>query len=145
MMQTSPAGRALIEKFEGLRLTAYRDTGGIWTIGYGHTNGVTPGMSINQPQADQFLKEDLASAAACVNLHCDAQLTQNQFDALVSFAFNIGNGAFASSTLLRLLNADDYTGAAGQFGRWVHDASGNVEPGLVTRRADERALFEKPL
>lgn len=141
ILKTSDAGRTFIEAHEGCRLTAYRDGAGIWTIGYGHTNGVVPGMTINQTQADAFLAADLGAVERCLAGTVRVPLTQNQFDALACFIFNIGGGAFASSTLLRLLNTGDARGAANQFGRWIHDAAGSVEPGLVTRRADERALF----
>jgi len=143
VMKTSDAGRAFIEAHEGCRLLAYRDGAGIWTIGVGHTNGVVPGMAINRAQADAFLAADLGAVERCIEVTVGVPLTQHQFDALACFIFNVGGGAFASSTLRRLLNAGDDEGAANQFGRWIHDAAGSVEPGLVTRRADERALFER--
>jgi lysozyme len=141
-LRTSDAGRAFIEAHEGCRLAAYRDGAGIWTIGYGHTNGVAPGMVIDRAQADAFLSADLVAVERCIERTVSVPLAQNRFDALADFIFNVGGGAFASSTLRRLLNAGDVEGAADQFGRWIHDANGTVEPGLVTRRADERALFE---
>lgn len=140
-MNVSEAGRQFLEQHEGLRLTAYQDGGGIWTIGYGHTNGVYPGMTCSQEQADAWLAEDLQSVQGTIAETVKVPLTQSQYDALASFIYNIGGGAFASSTLLRLLNESEYSAAADQFPRWVHDAAGNVEPGLVTRRNDERALF----
>ncbi|MBP8282382.1 MAG: lysozyme [Chromatiaceae bacterium] len=139
-LTTSPAGIALIQAHEGLRLTAYRDPVGIWTIGYGSTSHVHPGMQITRDQATLRLYHDVDDAEATVNRRVTVPLTQSQFDALVSLVFNIGGGAFRKSTLLQKLNAGDYAGAAGEFGRWVK-AKGRVLPGLVTRRAAERALF----
>ena len=140
-MKVSPKGLALLQAFEGCKLSAYRDGGGVWTIGYGHTRGVADGLTCLQAQADAWLVEDLAPAEQGVTRLVQVPLVQGQFDALASFAFNCGVAAFAASTLLRKLNARDYRGAADEFPRWVHDAPGNVEPGLVRRRAQERALF----
>jgi lysozyme len=146
-MQVSPNGIALTESMEGLSLTSYPDPGTgaePWTIGYGHTGpGVTPGMTITQAQAQAFLQEDLARAAQAVNGLVHVVLNQNQFDALCDFVFNVGAGNFRSSTLLRLLNAGNYAGAANQFAVW-NLAGGRVLPGLVTRRAAEAALFNTP-
>ncbi len=137
----SSKGLALTEQFEGLRLTAYQDSVGVWTIGYGHTGAdVHPGLTITQQQASALLLKDVASAAADVNRLVTVSLTQNQFDALVDFVFNAGGGNFASSTLLRNLNAGNYAGAAAQFPRWVH-AGNQILPGLVARRKSEQALF----
>ena len=136
----SPAGLALIQLSEGLRLTAYRDAGGIWTIGYGSTRGVKGGMRITPDQAVQRLLADVADAEATVNKRVTVPLAQHQFDALVSFVFNVGGGAFRKSTLLEKLNRADYAGAANELSRWVK-ANGRVLPGLVKRRAAERALF----
>lgn len=143
-MKTSDAGVALIEEFEGCVLHAYPDpgTGGEpWTIGYGHTHGVQPGDICTREQAIEWLKEDLQWSEAAVSQYITVPLEQNQFDALVSFVFNVGQGNLAQSTLKRLLNAGDYAGAAGQFGRWVNGPNGPL-PGLVRRRAAERAMFE---
>ena len=145
-MKTSEKGLQLIAGFEGLRLAAYPDpgTGGEpWTIGYGHTDGVRPGDRCTEAQAMGWLQDDVRFAEAAVARNVTVALEQNQFDALVSFTFNLGAGAFAQSTLLRLLNRGDYAGAAGQFGRWVHVGAA-VLHGLVRRRAAERALFETP-
>lgn len=137
----SSKGLTLTEQFEGLRLTAYQDSVGVWTIGYGHTgDDVHPGLTITQQQASALLLKDVASAVADVNRLVNVPLTQNQFDALVDFVFNVGGGNFASSTLLRNLNAGNYAGAAAQFPRWVH-AGNQILPGLVTRRKAEQALF----
>ena len=140
-MKMSSQGLATLQTFEGCRLLAYRDGGGVWTIGYGHTRGVADGLTCLQAQADAWLAEDLAPAEQGVARLVQVPLVQGQFDALASFAFNCGVAAFAASTLLRKLNARDYVGAADEFPRWVRDAQGNVEPGLVARRAQERALF----
>lgn len=141
MMQISKAGLDLIKQFEGLYLNAYRCPAGVPTIGYGHTAGVAMGQTITQQQADDYLRRDVRQFERAVSRLARVPLTQGQFDALVSFAFNLGEGALAQSTLLRLLNAGDYAGAAAQFDRW-NKAGGRVLPGLVRRRAAERALFE---
>ena len=141
VMQISKAGLDLIKQFEGLYLNAYRCPAGVPTIGYGHTAGVAMGQTITQQQADDYLRRDVRQFERAVARLVTVPLTQGQFDALVSFAFNLGEGALAQSTLLRLLNAGDYAGAAAQFDRW-NKAGGRVLPGLVRRRAAERALFE---
>ncbi|WP_312669742.1 lysozyme [Stutzerimonas nitrititolerans] len=140
-MQTSQRGIDLIKRFEGLRLAAYDDGVGVQTIGYGHTAGVKAGMAITAEQAVQFLREDLHSAESDIDRLVTVHLCQHQFDALASLVFNIGGTAFRDSTLLRKLNAGDYAGAAIQFDRWVH-GGGKILPGLVKRRAAERAMFE---
>ena len=142
-MKTSPKGIALIKSAEGLRLKAYPDpgTGGLpWTIGYGSTSGVTRNMVITEAQAEQMLAADLVRFERIVERAVQVPLNQDQFDALVSFTYNVGEGNFTKSTLLRKLNAGDTAGAAEQFSRWVH-AGGKVLSGLVKRRAAERALF----
>lgn len=144
-MQTSPAGRKLIEKFEGLRLKAYRDSVGVLTIGVGHTSKagppkVTAGMKITAEEADQILASDLAKFEKAVSDSVKVPLTQNQFDALVSLCFNIGPGNFGRSTLLKVLNLGKYEAAASQFLKWVR-AGGRVLLGLVRRRKEEAALF----
>ena len=141
-MSISPAGIAMIQAHEGLRLTAYRDAGGVWTIGYGSTGGVRRGMTITRDQAVLRLYQDLDEAEATINSRVTVPLTQPQFDALTSLVFNIGGGAFRKSTLLQKLNTGDYAGAAAEFNRWVK-AKGRVLGGLVTRRAAERHLFER--
>jgi lysozyme len=132
----------LTEQVEGLRLTAYQDSVGVWTIGYGHTGSdVRPGLTITQEQASALLQQDVAGAVAAVNRLVTVTLTQNQFDALVDFTFNEGQGNLASSTLLRELNAGNTAGAAAQFLVWVY-AGGVQLPGLVKRRQAEAALFQ---
>ena len=138
----SDQGLALTEQFEGLQLTAYQDPVGVWTIGYGHTGSdVQPGLTITQEQASDLLLQDVAGAVAAVNRLVTVPLTQNQFDALVDFTFNVGQGNLASSTLLRELNAGNTEGAAAQFLVWVY-AKGVELPGLVKRRQAEAALFQ---
>ncbi|MGR2662499.1 lysozyme [Chromobacterium haemolyticum] len=140
-MKTSAKGITLIQKSEGLRLKAYQDSVGVWTIGYGHTGpDVTPGLVITQAQADALLARDLEQFEAGVARLVKVPLNQNQFDTLVCFSFNLGLGALQGSTLLRLLNAGDYAGAAAQFPRW-NKAGGKVLPGLTRRRVAEQALF----
>lgn len=138
---TSEAGQRLIAKFEGLRLDSYQDQKGVWTIGYGHTGpDVTPGLSITQELAEHLLSKDLQVAELVVNHTVKVLLDQNEFDALVSFVFNLGGRSLANSTLLTLLNKGDKAGAAAQFKRWNH--VGGVENlGLTKRRAAEAELF----
>ncbi|MEO9385901.1 lysozyme [Chromobacterium phragmitis] len=143
-MHINAAGLNLIKQFEGLRLIAYQDAVGIWTIGYGHTGpDVAPGKAITQLQADQLLQNDLARFESGVSNLVKVPLNANQFSALVSFSYNLGLGNLQSSTLLRLLNQRDYAGAAGQFPRW-DKAGGRVLPGLSRRRLAEQALFQAP-
>ncbi|NII73244.1 lysozyme [Dyella sp. SG562] len=130
----------LVKSFEGCSLTAYTDSVGVLTIGYGHTGGVRPGQTISQDQADAFLVNDLATASAAVAQRVEVPLNQNQFDALTSFVFNVGGGAFHDSTMLRLINQRNFEGAAAEFERWRY-AGGRVLPGLLRRRIAERTLF----
>lgn len=136
----SQNGLDLIKGFEGLRLSAYQDSAGVWTIGYGHTGNVKPGDRITQAQADELLQKDTAWAQQAVRDQVKVPLSQGQFDALTSFTFNLGAGALEKSTLLKKLNAGDYAGAQAEFGKWVH-AGGEVLQGLVRRRAAEADLF----
>lgn len=138
----SDAGFALTKKFEGLRLAAYQDQVGVWTIGYGHTGAeVHREMTITEDQADQLLRKDIASAVACVNRAVTSTISQSQFDALVDFAFNLGCGRLMNSTLLRCVNAGEFAQAASQFLLWAH-AGGAVVPGLLARRQAEMAMFQ---
>lgn len=142
-MKTSAKGREFIKGFEQLRLKAYPDpgTGGKpWTIGWGHTKGVMQGDRITQEQAEAFFSEDLAVFELTVNSAIKRPMTQNQFDAMVSLAFNIGGPNFAQSTLVKKFNAGDVQGAADQFPRWKF-ANGNEMLGLIKRRAAEREMF----
>lgn len=140
-MKISQRGIDLIKHFEGLRLKAYKDSVGVPTIGYGHTDGVKMGQEITEAQAEQLLKDDLARFEVGVQeVVRPLTLTQGQFDALVSFAFNLGLGSLRSSTLLKKLKAGDVSGASFELQRWVY-AGGQKLPGLVKRREAERALF----
>lgn len=144
-MKISDDGMALIKRFEGLRLQAYQDSVGVWTIGYGWTQPVAgrkvgAGMAIDAATAERLLICGVAQFEQGVERLVTAPITQGQFDALVSFAYNLGLRALENSTLLRRLNAGDRLGAADQFGRWVN-AGGVRLDGLVARRAAERALF----
>lgn len=144
-MQTSDKGIALIKQFEGCKLTAYQDSVGVWTIGYGWTQPVDgkqvrAGMAIKQETAERLLKTGLVSYESDVSRLVKVGLTQGQFDALVSFAYNLGARSLSTSTLLRRINAGDYAGAADEFLRW-NKAGGKVLNGLTRRREAERALF----
>ena len=137
----SKDGLALTQEFEGCRLKAYQDQVGVWTIGYGHTGpGVVDGLTITQEQADALLASDITAASSFVNQVVTVPLKQNQFDALVDFAFNLGRAALGGSTLLKMLNVSNFDGAAGQFLLWVH-AGGKVVAGLQRRRRAEQAMF----
>lgn len=141
-MDIGDAGIAMIKKWEGCRLQAYKCPAGVWTIGYGHTYGVKEGDKITQEDADRLLREDMELAIDCVagNL-LEVGVTQNQFDALCSLVHNIGVRAFSYSTLLRKVkaNPEDETIRA-EFERWVY-AGGKVLQGLVNRRKDEANLY----
>jgi lysozyme len=140
-MKTSEEGLDFIERVEGVRYTSYLDTGGVWTNGVGHTGPeVVKGMKATPEQVGAWLMEDVKEAEDAVNKYVKVALTQNQFDALVSFVFNVGEYAFYKSTMLRLLNTGSYKEASEQFGRWVKD-NGKTINGLVKRRAAEAALF----
>lgn len=144
-MQTSDKGISLIKQFEGCKLTAYQDSVGVWTIGYGWTQPVDgkpirAGMTIKQQTAERLLKTGLVSYKSDVSRLVKVGLTQGQFDALVSFTYNLGARSLSTSTLLRKLNAGDYAGAADEFLRW-NKAGGKVLNGLTRRREAERALF----
>ena len=130
----------LAKRFEGLRLSAYQDAVGVWTIGYGHTGGVEEGMTITLEQAEDLLVSDMNNrAAACVNHWVTAPLTQNQFDALCDFTFNLGCGALQKSELLANINSGNPV-TAENFTDWDH-AGGVVLPGLLARRLAEQSLF----
>lgn len=145
-MKTGQAGIDLIKKFEGLQLKPYLCPAGIPTIGYGSTlypDGTrvkTTDKPITKDKAEDILRATLGSYERAVNNLVKVPLTQNQFDALVSFTYNVGGVNLADSTLLKLLNKKDYVGAAKEFDRWTK-AKGKVLPGLVVRRDDEQKLF----
>ena len=143
-MKINQSGLNLIKSFEGLRLQAYKCPAGVWTIGYGHTGRVVPGQIIDPKTAEQLLISDLERFEVGVEQLVDVSLNSNQFSALVSFAFNVGTGALAKSTLLRYLNKGKYYEAALQFSRWTR-GGGVILPGLVRRREAEKNLFLKPV
>ena len=135
-MKTSAQGLSLLHGREGLRLQAYQDTKGIWTIGYGHTGPeVGPGLTWTREQCEEAFVKDLAWCEKTINLYCVQALNQNQFDALVSFIYNIGQNAFIKSTMLRKLNQGDFEGAAAQFDRW------NIPKEIIPRRMGEKAQY----
>jgi GH24 family phage-related lysozyme (muramidase) len=142
-MRVSQNGLDVIKKFEGLRLTAYVCPAGVLTIGYGHTGSdVKPGMKIDEKEAERLLWQDTESAQQTVSSFVTAKINQNEYDALVSFTFNVGPTAFVNSTLLRLLNKGaDRKVVAAEFGRWVKAGSDKPVPGLVRRRDEEKKLF----
>lgn len=140
-MNISQNGIDLIKRFEGCRLKAYRCPAGVLTIGYGHTGSdVSNGMEISQEKAENMLKMDLVVHCNNVTKLVKVPLNQNQFDALVSFEYNVGYGALSTSTLLHLLNQGKYTEASKQFERWVY-AGGKPLEGLKKRRIAEKELF----
>lgn len=137
-------GLEFIKRLEGLKLTAYKDTGGIWTIGFGSTRGVVEGMTITEKQAHMRLLDDLDKAEHAVDKYVRVNVTKNQCDALISFAFNTGDVAFLNSTLLRVLNDGNYASVPNEMMRWVHDRSKKVVQGLVNRRKAEVDLWNTP-
>lgn len=140
-MKLSTEGLALIKEFEGLKLNAYFCSAGVLTIGWGTTAGVKPGDKITEAQAEEMLRADVVKFERGVFDAVKVPLAKHQFDALVVLAYNIGLGAFRTSTLLRLLNKGELSAAASQFDRW-NKAGGKTLAGLTRRRAAERKLFE---
>jgi len=147
-VKTSDNGRHFIEQWEGLFLHTYNDGVGVPTIGYGHTTAAGPpavhyGMTITKDQADQILAADLHSVEVDVQRLVKVPINQNQFDALVSFTFNLGAGALAKSNVLRAVNSGHFSEVPGDMMAWVH-GGGHVMLGLVRRRKAEGELFAKP-
>lgn len=138
----SQDGLDAIKKHEGVRQSAYRDPVGIPTICYGTTKGVVMGQRASLVQCEVYLREDATYAGKAVARHVRVPMTQGQYDALTSFVYNVGPGNFAGSTMLRKINAGDCQGAGAEFPRWVY-AKGQKLPGLVKRRQDERAGWDK--
>lgn len=139
-MRTSGRGINLIKQHEGLRLEAYRCPAGVFTIGYGHTAGVRRGDVIDAQRAEQLLAEDLRGVEAIVSRECPG-VNQNQFDALVSFTFNVGSGNFLKSTLLKCVKANpENVNIRYEFSRW-NKANGMVLSGLIRRRKAESDLY----
>ena len=140
-MKISQEGIALIKKFEGCELTAYQCSAGVWTIGYGHTKGIEEGMEITQQEAEDMLVEELHEYENYINDNVTAPLSQNQFDAMVSWVYNLGPANLKASTLLKVLNAGDYDGVPTQIKRW-NKAGGVTLDGLIRRREAESLLFQ---
>lgn len=148
MRTINQAGLDIIKEFEGLRLKAYLCPAGVWTVGYGHTSAagaptVYPETTVTAAEAEAILRADLRRFEEQVAAMVKVPVTDNQFSALVSLAFNIGVGALGSSTLMRKLNARDVAGARAEFARW-NKAGGKVLRGLTRRRAAEAELFGRP-
>ena len=140
-MNISDRGIKFIQKHEGLSLKPYKDVAGYWTVGYGHLLKKNEKIrNISMYEAEDYLKGDLDLAVRTVDHFIQVALTQNEFDALVSFVYNIGKSAFIKSTLLKKLNFDDKHGAANEFKRW-NRAGGKVVKGLQNRREAEKELF----
>lgn len=140
-LKISQEGIALIKKFEGCELTAYQCSAGVWTIGYGHTKGVEKGMTISKESAEDMLVEELHEYENYINDNVTAPLSQNQFDAMVSWVYNLGPANLKASTLLKVLNAGDYDGVPAQIKRW-NKAGGVTLDGLIRRREAESLLFQ---
>jgi lysozyme len=140
-MNYGKTGLALTEQFEGLRLTAYQDQVGRWTIGYGHTAGVQQGDTCTQAQAEAWLAFDVSWAVQTVNLYVKIALTQGEFDSLTDFVFNLGSGSFQHSNLLVQVNQRNFEAAAAEFEKWDH-AGGQVVAGLLRRRIAEETEFK---
>lgn len=140
-MNLSEHGIRLIKNHEGLRLKAYLDAAGVWTIGYGSTGPhVKPDLTITEDRAEELLRKDLERFENAVGAMVRVPLKQREFDALVSLCYNIGTGALSNSTLLRKLNAGDRIGATQEFVKWVN-AGGKPLLGLLRRRLSEASLF----
>ena len=141
-MDISKEGIDFIKAWEKLSLLAYKDAVGVLTIGYGHAilPGETFALPFTEQDAEELLARDLKRFVEAVNTFVKVSLSQHELDALVSFAFNVGVGAFRKSTLLKKLNAGDHTGAAPEFNKWIY-GDGRILPGLVSRRRAERRIF----
>lgn len=142
MKRTSQAGVNLIKSCEGFRNEAYLCPAKVWTIGYGTTRNVQPGMTITESQGQELLQDDLVVFEKAINEQVKVPLTQNQFDALVCFVYNVGQGNFKSSTLLKKLNAGEYSAVPEELQKWTK-GGGKVLPGLVKRRQAEAELWNK--
>ena len=139
-MNIGTKGLDLIRFFEGLELNAYQCAAGVWTIGYGHTKDVQQGMTISEARANEMLAEELNEYESYINGLVTVELNQDQFDAMVSWVYNLGVGNLKASTLLKVLNAGDYAGVPAQIMRW-NKAGGKVLEGLTRRRQAEADLF----
>lgn len=143
-MKTSQRGVDLIKEFEGFSAKAYQDVVGVWTIGYGSTKNVKPGDTITKAEAERRLREELVEYEQVVEKSCTVRPNQNQFDALVSFCYNIGPGNFRKSSVLKAHNRSDFQAAARAFALW-NRAGGKVLPGLTRRRMAEATLYLTPV
>jgi len=139
-MNISQEGLSLIKKFEGCELEAYKCAADVWTIGYGSTKGVKEGDTVSQEEADKLLLHEMEEYEGYINDMVNVDLEQNQFDAMVSWVFNLGPANLKTSTLLKVLNAKDYEGVPAQIKRW-NKAGGKVLQGLIRRREAESLLF----
>ena len=140
-MQISEECKNLIKKFEGCELEAYKCAAGVWTIGYGHIKTAVEGMKIDQATANELFDEEMGEYETYVNTAVTVPLSQNQFDALVSLVFNLGNGNLNASTMLKVINSGDHAGVPAQIKRW-NKAGGKVLDGLVRRREAEALLYQ---
>jgi lysozyme len=140
-MKISQEGLSLIKKFEGCELEAYKCAAGVWTKGYGSTKGVKEGDTITQEEADELLLHEMEEYEGYINDMVTVDLKQNQFDALVSWVFNLGSSNLSSSTLLNRLNNKMWDDVPAQIKRW-NKAGGKVLQGLIRRREAEALLFE---
>tara|TARA_R110002012_G_scaffold283649_1_gene474115 strand:+ start:90 stop:533 length:444 start_codon:yes stop_codon:yes gene_type:complete len=140
-MNISQEGISLIKKFEGCELEAYQCAAGVWTIGYGSTKDVKEGDTLTQKEADNLLLHEMQEYEGYIKELVKVPLKQNQFDALVSWVFNLGPANLKASTMLKFLNAGDYHLIPSQIKRW-NKASGKVLEGLIRRREAEALMFE---
>ena len=139
-MKTSMEGISLIQKFEGCELEAYKCPADVWTIGYGHTKGVVEGMKITKEEAEQMLIDELHEYENYINKYVTVALSQHQFDALVSWVYNLGPANLKASTMLKVLNEGQYEEVPSQMKRW-NKAGGKTLDGLIRRRQAEAYLF----
>ena len=140
-MKISQEGMTLIKHYEGCKLESYQCAAGVWTIGYGSTKDVKEGMKITQEDAEKLLKKDVEVYEDAVNDAVTVPIKQNEFDALVSWTFNLGGSNLKSSTMLKVLNEGKYQDVPEQIKRW-NKVKGVVNEGLVKRRKSEALLFE---
>jgi lysozyme len=148
IVRTSDSGLSILKQFEGLRLNAYKDSVGVWTIGYGHTSMagepfVMAGLKITNQEAENILRRDVVKYERAVESKLTRVPNQNQFDAMVSLCYNVGGGNFAKSSVLRFFNAGQDAKAANAFLAW-NKAGGRVFAGLTRRRGAEMELYMKP-
>lgn len=147
-MNFNAEGMRILKACEGCKLTAYQDKGGVWTIGWGRTEGVSPGMTCTEAQAEEWLLAEIQSISGALSKLITVPVNENQFSALVDFAYNEGTGRLSGSSILRLLNAGQYATAADHFALYDKETVNGekvIEAGLVRRRALERALFLSPV